>query len=148
MATSGLASGIAVSCVSAMIGKTTFSAWSGTTGKIKLMSGSAGTTNEGTDGTEITASGGYTSGGVSLGTVTTTFGAAGYSGGVASVTNSGAAVTISNMPAVSSPGVTDASLYDNGGVRWWWGALSSAVITNSGDTLTFATSSITVQLNV
>jgi len=142
---SGLASGIAVSCVSAMIGRSSFSAWSGTVGKIKLMSG--GTNNEAGDGTEISG-GSYPAGGISLGTISTTFGAAGYSGGVASVTNSGAAVTQTGMPAVGSPGVTDASLYDNSSVRWWWGTLSSAVITNSGDTLTFATSSITVQLNV
>lgn len=145
----GMASGIAVSCISAMIGKTSFSAFSTTNHpKLKLMSG--GTNNEAGDGTEISG-GSYPAGGVDMGVVSSTFGAASYSGGVASITNSGAAVTQTGMPAVSTPGVTDAAIYDGTSVtpvRWWWGTLTSAVITNSGDTLTFATSSITVQLNV
>jgi hypothetical protein len=141
---SGMASGIAVSCLGAMIGRNSFSAWSGTVGKIKLMSSSA---SDGVDGTEISG-GSYPAGGISLGTISTTFGAAGYAGGVASCTNSGAAVTQTSMPAVGGGGIVSASLYDNGPVRWWWGDLTTAVVTNSGDTLTFATSSITVQLNV
>jgi hypothetical protein len=142
-----MASGIAVSCISAMIGKTSFSAFSTTNpAKLKLMSG--GTNNEAGDGTEISG-GSYPAGGIGM-TISSTFGAAGYSAGVASVTNSGALVQQTNMPAVSTPGVTDASIYDGTAtpVRWWWGTLTSAVITNLGDTLTFATSSITVQLNV
>lgn len=146
---SGLASGIAVSCVSAMLGLSSFSAFSTTNHpKLKLMSG--GTNNEAGDGTQISG-GSYPAGGIDMGAVTATFGSAGYSTGVASITNSGAAVTQTNMPAVSTPGVTDASIYDGTNVtpvRWWWGSLTTAVITNSGDTLTFATSSITVQLNV
>lgn len=138
---SGMASAVAVSCVGAMIGRSSFGAWSGTTGKIRLNSSAA---SDGSDGTEISG-GSYVAGGISLGTISTTFGAAGYSAGVASVTNSGATVTQTGMPAVTT---TSASLYDNGGTRWWWGDLSSSITTNSGDTLTFATSSITVQLNV
>lgn len=142
---SGMASGVAVSCVSGMIGKTAFGAFGGTSTKLKLMTTAA---NESADGTEISG-GSYPAGGISA-TVSTTFGAAGYSGGVASIANSGAAITQANMPATSGSGVVSASLWDTGGtpVRWWWGDLSTGVVTNLGDTLTFNTSSVVVQLNV
>lgn len=138
---SGMASGIAVSCIGAMIGRGSFSAWSGTTGKLRLNSSAS---SDGASGTEISG-GSYSAGGISLGTISSTFGAAAYSGGVASVTNSGAAISQTNMPAVTT---VAADIFDNGGTRWWWGDLSSSVTTNSGDTLTFNTSAITVQLNV
>lgn len=137
---SGMASGVAVSCVGGMIGKATFGAWSGTTGKLRLNSTAS---NEGASGTEISG-GSYVAGGISF-TVSSTFGAAGYSTGVASVTNSGLTISQTNMPAVTT---TSADIFDNGGTRWWWGDLSSSVTTNAGDTLTFNTSSVTVQLNV
>jgi hypothetical protein len=133
-----------------MLGLTPFSAFATTNHpKLKLMSG--GTTNEAGDAATQISGGSYPAGGIDMGAVGTTFGAASYSGGIASVTNSGAAVTQASMPAVTTPGVTDAAIYDGTSVtpvRWWWGSLTTAVITNSGDTLTFATSSITVQLNV
>jgi len=138
---SGMASAVAVSCIGAMIGRSTFGAWSGTVGKIRLNSTAS---SDSGPGTEISG-GSYVAGGITLGTISTTFGAAGYAGGVASVTNSGAAVSQTNMPATTT---VAADLIDNGGTRWWWGDLSSNVTTNLGDTLTFATSSITVQLNV
>lgn len=138
---SGMASAVAVSCVGAMIGRSSFVAWSGTVGKIRLNSTAS---SDGASGTEISG-GSYVAGGVTLGTISTTFGVAGYSAGVASVTNSGAAVTQTNMPAATT---VAADLIDNGGTRWWWGDLSANVTTNLGDTLTFNTSSITVQLNV
>lgn len=138
----GMASGVAVSCVSAMIGKTSFGAFGGTSCKLKLMSSSA---SETADGTEISG-GSYVAGGISK-TVSSTFGAASYSGGVASITNSGDTFQQTGMPAVT---VTSASIWDTGGTpaRWWWGDLSSSVTTNSGDTLTFNTSSVTLSLNV
>jgi hypothetical protein len=126
-----------------MTGKTALTAWSGTTGKLKLQNS---TGSETADGTEISG-GSYPAGGIVY-TVSSTFGASSYSTGVTSATNSGAAITQTSMPTVGSPGVTYATIYDNGGIRWWWGALTTPVLTNSGDTLTFATSSITVQLNM
>lgn len=138
---SGMASAVAVSCIGGMIGRASFGAWSGTTGKLRLNSSSS---TDGASGTEISG-GSYVAGGIGTGTISTTFGAASYSSGVASVTNSGAAISQSNMPAVTT---TSADIFDNGGTRWWWGDLSSSVTTNAGDTLTFNTSSVTVQLNV
>jgi len=136
-----MASGVAVSCVAGMIGKASFGAFGGTSCKLKLMSTAA---SEGADGTEISG-GSYPAGGISN-TVSSTFGAASYSTGVASITNSGAAFTQASMPAAT---VVSASIWDTGGTpaRWWWGDVTS-VTTNSGDTLTFATSSVVLSLNV
>jgi hypothetical protein len=52
------------------------------------------------------------------------------------------------MPTVAS--MTQAEIWDTGGTpkRWWWGALSATITTNSGDTVTFATSSITPQFAI
>jgi hypothetical protein len=142
---SGMASGVAVSCANGMIGYSSFGAFNtGSAAKLKLMSSSA---DEGADGTEIPGTSSYPTGGISM-TISGTFGAASYASNAASVTNSVAAVTQTNMPAVGSPGVVAASIYDGTPTRWWWGDLTTSVVTNSGDTLTFATSSITVQLNV
>lgn len=142
---SGMASGVAVSCINGMIGKTAFGAFGGTSTKLKLMSTAA---NEGADGTEISG-GSYVAGGISA-TVSSTFGAGSYSSGVATIVNSGAAITQVNMPTVGGSGVISASLWDTGGtpVRWWWGDLTTGVVTNLGDTLTFNTSSVAIQLNV
>lgn len=143
---SGMASGVAVSCVGAMIGKTSFVAFGGTNCKLKLMSTAASETG---DGTEIPGTGGYPTGGISK-AVNTTFGAAAYSATPtpnASVTNSLDTFSATNMPAITT---VSASIWDTAGtpVRWWWGDLQANVTTNSGDTLTFNTSSVTVQLNV
>jgi len=141
---SGMDSTKAIDVIEALIGKSTISPWSGTVGKIKLMSTAA---SETADGTEISG-GSYVAGGVSLGTINTTFGAGAYSGGIASVTNTGAAVTQTNMPTVGGSGVISASIYDNAPTRWWWGDLTTGVVTNLGDTLTFNIGAIVVQLNV
>lgn len=141
---SGMDSAKSIDVIEATIGKSAITAWSGTVGKVKLMSTAA---TETADGTEISG-GSYVAGGVSLGTINTTFGVGSYSGGVATVTNSGAAITQTNMPTVGTPGIVSASIYDNGPVRWWWGDMQANVVTNLGDTLTFNTSSITIQLSV
>jgi hypothetical protein len=138
---SGMDSTKAQAVLSATVGKASLTAWSGTTGKIKLMSTAA---NETTDGTEISG-GSYVAGGVATGTLTSVWGSATYSSGVASITNSGAAITQTNMPTTA---VVSASLYDTAPSRWWWGDLTTNVTTNLGDTLTFATSSIVMQFNV
>jgi len=139
-ATSGLDSSKAVNVLGALTGKATISAWSGTTGKLKLIT-PTGTTNESGDGTEVSG-GSYPAGGIVY-TVSTTFGAASYSAGVTSITNSLLAITQATMPATT---VANIAIYDNGAVRWWWAALTTSVTTNSGDTLTFATSSIVLQI--
>lgn len=147
MATSGLDSVQAQALVGASVGQQAMPTFGGSsTGKVKLIGSGA---NENTNGTEITPGGSYSAGGIAY-TPSSTFGAPSYSAGVASVTNSGAAVTQTNMPAVGSPGIQQAEIWDTAATpkRWWWGALSAAVITNLGDTLTFATSSITSQFNI
>ena len=140
---SGMDSTTAKAVLSATVGKASLTAFGGTTGKVKLMSTAA---SETADGTQISG-GSYPAGGISTGTSTTTWGTASYASGVASITNSGSAITQTNMPATL---VTSASLWDTAGtpVRWWWGDLTNNITTNSGDTLTFATSSITMQFNV
>jgi hypothetical protein len=141
-ATSGLDSAKATNILNAITGRAAITAWSGTTGKLKLIT-PTGTTNETGDGTEVSG-GSYPAGGITY-TVTGTFGSAGYSTGVTSITNSGSAITQTGMPATT---VANIALYDNGAVRWWWAAVTTSVTTNSGDTLTFATSSITLQVNM
>ncbi len=63
-----------------------------------------------------------------------------------SITNSAGAVTFSGLPAGT---VTSAEIYDSNGSprRAWWGALSASKTVGSGDSLTFPTSSITVNIN-
>jgi len=139
-ATSGLDSNRAKNILDAITGKASLTAWSGTTGKLKLIT-PTGTTNESGDGSEV-ASGSYPAGGISY-TVSSTFGSSSYSAGTTSITNSGAAVTQTNMPSTT---VAYIVLYDNGAVRWWWAALTTSVTTNSADTLTFAASSIVLQI--
>jgi hypothetical protein len=61
--------------------------------------------------------------------------------------NSGA-LTYTNMPAESSPGVQGVDVYDSTGtpVRLWTGALTAAKTTNSGDTFTIAIGALTYAL--
>lgn len=142
-ATSGLDSTRCQNILGAISGKATLTAWGGTTGHLKLITPS-GTTNESFDGTEVSG-GSYPAGGISY-TVSSTFGSASYSSGVTSITNS-AAISQSSMPAAT---VAYIAIYDNTGtpLRWWWAQLTTSVTTNSGDTLTFAASSITLQINM
>lgn len=62
-----------------------------------------------------------------------------------SITNSAGAVTFTNMPACTVVGI---ELWDNAGtpIRRWWGNLSANKTVGSGDTLSFATSSITITM--
>lgn len=89
------------------------------------------------NGTELTTSGGYTSG---AGAPTVTFAAA---AGGSAVSNS--AVTVTNMPAATIVGV---ELWDSAGtpVRKWWGALSASKTTNAGDTFTITAGSLSASL--
>lgn len=147
MATSGLDSGQANAVAGAIVGQQAMPTWGGQpNGKLKLIGSGA---TETVNGTEITPGGSYAAGGIAY-AGNTTFGTPAYASGNSTVTNSGAAITQSNMPAVGSPGVQQAELWDTGGTpkRWVFGALTSAVITNAGDTLTFATSSVTFQLQI
>jgi len=133
----------------ASVGQASITAFGTTTApKLKLLS-ALNANPETTSGTEITTGGGYTAGGVAFGgAASTVWGAPSYSANVSSVTNSGAngALSITNMPAVTTAA---AEYWDGAGtpVRWWWGNLTSSVTTNSGDTLTFAASSITMSIN-
>jgi hypothetical protein len=89
------------------------------------------------NGTELATSGGYVSG---TGAPDATFASA--SGGSMA---SNAAVTVTNMPATTINGV---ELWDSEGSpkRLWWGALTSAKTTNSGDTFTIASGSLTLAM--
>jgi hypothetical protein len=89
------------------------------------------------DGTELATSGGYVSG---TGAPQVTFAAA--SGGSMA---SNIAVTVTNMPATTINGV---ELWDSEGSpkRLWWGALTAAKTTNSGDTFTIASGSLTLAM--
>jgi len=144
---SGMDSTKAIDVIEALIGKSPIVAFSTTNpAKLKLMTTAA---TETADGTEISG-GSYPAGGISM-TISSTFGSGSYASGVATVTNSGAVVTQANMPTVGGSGVISAAIYDGTAVtpvRWWWGDLTTGVVTNLGDTLTFNTSAITVQLNV
>lgn len=147
MATSGLDSVQAEALAGGVVGQQAMPSFGGQpNGKLKLIGSGA---NENTNGTEITPGGSYPAGGIAY-SGNTTFGAPTYSAGNASVTNSGGAITQSNMPAVASPGVQQAELWDTGVTpkRWIWGALSASVITNLGDTLTFATSSVSFTFQI
>lgn len=63
-----------------------------------------------------------------------------------SVTNSAGTVSFTGMPAATTVGV---EIWDSAGSprRAWWGALTSSKTTGAGDTLSFPTSSITIQNN-
>jgi hypothetical protein len=90
-------------------------------------------------GTELAASGGYTSGAAAP---TVTFGAASTSTGQA--VNS-TAVTVTNMPAATVVGV---ELWDSAGTprRKWFGALAASKTVASGDTFTIAVGALTATL--
>jgi hypothetical protein len=150
MATSGLDSVQANMILAASVGQGSFTAFSagGTTtlGKLKFIVSGA---NENTDGTEITPGGGYTAGGPAI-TLATFWGSPAFASGVSSITNSGStgSTSVTNMPAVAS--MAQAEIWDEASTpkRWWWGALTAAITTNSGDTVTFAASSITASLAI
>jgi hypothetical protein len=87
------------------------------------------------NGTELATSGGYTAG---TGAPTVTFAAASAGSKASNV-----AVTVTNMPATTINGI---ELWDASGtpVRLWWGPLTAAKTTNSGDTFTIASGSLTL----
>ncbi|MBI4900897.1 MAG: hypothetical protein HY829_10520 [Actinobacteria bacterium] len=89
------------------------------------------------NGTELATSGGYTAG---TGAPTITFASAASGSGA-----SNASVSITNMPAATINGV---EIWDSNATpkRKWWGALTAAKSTNAGDTLTYASGSITAAL--
>lgn len=149
-ATSGLDSTIAEDMVGAAVGQQSSPSFT-TSGSPGLRLQSSGTAPSETGDTTYVSGGSIGANGlVAFNTPSTVWGAPSYSAGVVSVTNSGStgAVTQTGMPAVASPGVNYASIWDGAPKRWWWGALTAAVITNSGDTLTFAQSSITASINM
>jgi hypothetical protein len=86
------------------------------------------------NGTELATSGGYTAG-----TGAPTFTTAAASAGSEA---SNSAVTVTNMPATTINGV---EVWDSAGTpaRKWWGALTAAKTTNSGDTFSIASGSLT-----
>lgn len=100
--------------------------------KCRLMTANGSSTS---NGTQLGASGGYSSGGA-----TVTFSAA-----TAGVKATNAVYTITNMPAATITGV---ELWDSAGtpLRKWWGALTVAQTTNSGDTFSIASGALTVGL--
>lgn len=104
--------------------------------KLRLMTANGSATSA---GTELSTSGGYTAGtGVSLSGLMTTASAGSSS--------NNAAVNFTNMPAATIVGV---EIWDSAGtpIRKWFGALTASKTTNSGDTLSFATSSLTVSIS-
>lgn len=103
--------------------------------KCRLMTANGSATAA---GTELATSGGYTSG---TGAPTVTFASA-----AAGSASSNTAVTVTNMPATTIVGV---ELWDNGGTpaRKWWGALTASKTTNSGDTFSIASGSLTAALS-
>jgi hypothetical protein len=98
----------------------------------RLMTANGSNTS---NGTELATGGGYTSG---TGAPTVTFAAASAGSKASNV-----AVTVTNMPATTINGV---ELWDSAGspIRTWWGALTAAKTTNSGDTFTIASGSLTL----
>ena len=127
---------------------TPFSGSSSELGHIRLMTANGSSTSNGTE----LSGGSYVQGtGVQYGTGSGgCFAAATYGTGSGSTSN-GSAVSQAGMPAATLTGV---EIWDSAGTapaysashRWWWGALSSPVTTNNGDTLTFAISAVTVTL--
>jgi hypothetical protein len=89
------------------------------------------------NGTELASSGGYTSG---TGAPSVTFAAASTTTGVA-LSNS--AITVTNMPATT---VVGGELWDSAGTpkRKWQGALSASKTTNSGDTFSVSSGSLSL----
>ena len=102
--------------------------------KCRLMTANGSAT---ANGTELATSGGYTSG-----TGAPSFTTAAASGGSEA---SNSAVTATNMPATTIVGV---EVWDSAGTpaRKWWGQLTVNRTTNSGDTFTIASGSLTAAL--
>lgn len=131
---------------------TPFSGSSSQFGHIRLMVTNGNSTSL---GSELASSASYVAGtGVEYGTggsgcfPAATYGTSSASGS----TSNGSAVSQTNMPAATINGI---EIWDSAGAspayaasnRWWWGALSSPVTTNSGNTLTFGVGAVTVTLN-
>lgn len=102
--------------------------------KLRLMTANGSATSA---GTEVTG-GSYSAGGVSLASLM-------GSASAGSSSNTGA-VNFTSMPAVT---VTGVEIWDSAGtpIRKWFGALTASKTTNSGDTLSFATGSLTVSIS-
>lgn len=98
--------------------------------KARLMTANGSATSA---GTEVTG-GSYASQSMAFGSASA--GAAANSG----------TVSYTGMPAVTVVGV---ELWDSAGTprRQWWGALTANKTTNSGDTFSFAASSVTATIN-
>jgi hypothetical protein len=108
------------------------------TAPIKCRFDSTMTTTDPGASTEWTTSGGYTAGGVSVGT-----GWAAASAGSKATTT---AITVTNAPAQTWAGN---ELWDSSGspVRTFWGAIAGGSKTvNSGDTCTIQAGSLTISL--
>lgn len=108
------------------------------TAPIKCRFDSVMTTTDSGSSTEWTTSGGYTAGGVSIGSAW-----ASASGGTKATSG---AVTVTNAPAQTWAGneLWDSSVTP---VRLFWGAISGGSKTvNAGDTCTIAAGSLTVSL--
>lgn len=124
----------ATSMLNASFGRITFPAPT-TPMKLRLMLSNGSST---ASGTEITNSGGSTYAAQSMASAL-----ADAAAGV--LTTSGGAITFTNMPALTTAGI---EVWDSTGtpVRKWFGALTAAKTTGLGDTLSFASSSITATL--
>lgn len=107
--------------------------------KLALISGTSGANTSNSTasaaGTEVTG-GSYAR--LSLATLLTTSSAG------SNVTNN-AALNFTNMPATTTYGV---EIYDSAAtpVRKWFGSLTASKATNAGDTLSFATSALSIGL--
>jgi hypothetical protein len=109
------------------------------TAPIKCRFDSVMTTTDSGASTEWTTSGGYTAGGVSIGTAW-----AAASGGTKATSG---AITVTNAPAQTWAGN---ELWDSSGTpqRLFWGVISGGSKTvNAGDTCTIASGSLTVSLS-
>lgn len=108
-----------------------------TTAPVRCRLMTANGTNT-SNGTELATSGGYTSG----------TGAPSFTTAAASVGSeaSNSAITVTNMPATTVVGV---EVWDSAGtpLRKWFGALTASKTTNSGDTFTIASGSLTATLS-
>lgn len=108
---------------------------------VRLMTTNA--TGDNANGTELASGGSYIAGtGI---TTAGSWGTATTSNAGSAITNSGAAISQTNMPAATIQGV---ELWDSTGTpkRCFWGPLTANKTTNLGDTLTFAASSLSINL--
>jgi hypothetical protein len=60
-----------------------------------------------------------------------------------------ALITFTNMPAIGGGGVVGIEIWDSAGapVRWWWGPLAAAKVTNLGDDFEFQIGTISQLVN-